>query len=56
MVHARNLLMVCINYAIVKLPDTVVECYKLPYMSAQKAELMALIRACNFFEGQIVTI
>ena len=44
------------GYAVVSLPDCIHEAKPIPYQSAQAAELIALTRACQLFEGQPVTI
>nr|XP_049612462.1 uncharacterized protein LOC125989971 [Syngnathus scovelli] len=45
------------GYAIVKLPNQIVEAEKLPYTrSAQAAELIALTRACQLAEDKEVTV
>ncbi|MGL5621227.1 RNase H family protein [Cetobacterium sp.] len=44
------------GYAVVRLPDEIVEGKPLPYTSAQAAELVALTRACQLSEGKVVTI
>uniref|UniRef100_A0A8C5M0Y9 Gypsy retrotransposon integrase-like protein 1 n=1 Tax=Leptobrachium leishanense TaxID=445787 RepID=A0A8C5M0Y9_9ANUR len=43
-------------YAVVQLPDTVLESGPVPYQSAQAAELIALTRACRLYAGRPVTI
>ena len=40
----------------VELPNSVHEAFSLPYMSAQAAELVALIRACQMFPGETLTV
>ncbi|XP_039531160.1 uncharacterized protein LOC120481527 [Pimephales promelas] len=44
------------GYAIVELPDKVIEAHSLPYKSAQVAELIALTRACQLAKGQCINI
>lgn len=44
------------GYSVVSLPADVHEAYALPFNSAQQAELMALARAGEIFEGQRVNI
>lgn len=44
------------GYAVVQLPDVVLEANPVPIQSAQAAELIALTRACQLFEGQVVNI
>ncbi|XP_039897492.1 protein NYNRIN-like isoform X2 [Simochromis diagramma] len=44
------------GYSVVTLPDIILEAHSLPFHSAQKAELMALIRACELHVDRRVTI
>lgn len=44
------------GYAVVQLPDIILEAKPIPFQSAQAAELIALTRACQLFEGQEVNI
>lgn len=44
------------GYSIVELPDRIIEAYSLPYRSAQVAELIALIRACQLAKDQCINI
>lgn len=44
------------GYAVVQLPDIVLEAKPMPFQSAQAAEMIALTRACHLFDGQEVNI
>ncbi|CAH2330260.1 Retrovirus-related Pol poly from transposon opus, partial [Pelobates cultripes] len=44
------------GYAVVQLPDKVLEASSIPHMSAQAAELVALTRACTLFTNKDVNI
>ncbi|XP_072261269.1 uncharacterized protein [Pyxicephalus adspersus] len=44
------------GYAVVQLPDVILESNPIPFQSAQAAELIALTRACCLFEGRDVNI
>lgn len=44
------------RYSVVMLPDIIIESKPLRATSAQQAELIALTRACQLFEGQDVNI
>lgn len=44
------------GYAIVRLPDEILEAKPIPYQSAQAAELVALTRACQLHKDKSVTI
>ena len=44
------------GYAVCHLPDTVLEAYSLPFISAQAAELVALTRACRLHENKTLSV
>lgn len=44
------------SYAVVQLPDVILEANSVPFQSAQAAELIALTRACQLFAEQEVNI